>query len=383
MDLYFWSVVVFLTFLAFIVYKDRKNIEFRYFLLMRKTKIGLKLLDKLSKPKIFWKIFGTFSIFLAFFLMFQGFSSLIAYSRLIIEGIVKIPGLSLVMPSFKPEVEMGPGYLFLPFWFWLAIVISVMIPHELMHGIMCRVENVRVKSAGWLLLLILPGAFVEPDEKQVKKSKLVSKLRVFVIGSVANFLFSLLVLQITSNFIYPYLFVGPIVIKEVNETAPAFQAGLTPGMVITKINEKEVKLNYNEFLSGSYLLEEMKDLKPGDEVVVIANNTPFKIKLASRPENESMPYMGIIASPLTRMNYDFSLSFIRLLTWMWIINYAVAVFNILPVYPLDGGMIIEALVEKICKKKAKEITIAISFITIFLLSFVVVAPLLQQSLQLS
>jgi len=382
MDLYFLSVVAFLLILAFLVYRDRKNIEFHYFLLMRKTKLGLKILDKLSKPKIFWKVFGTFSIFLAIFLMFEGLSSLISYSKLIIEGIAKLPGLSLVIPSLKPEAEIGPGYLSLPFWLWLTVVISVMLPHELLHGIVCRAENIKVKSAGWLLLVVFPGAFVEPDEKMLKKSKLLSKLRVFVVGSVANFLLSLLIFQITSKFIYPYLFVGPIVLKEVNETAPAFQAGLKPGMMITKINEKEVKLSYEEFLSGSLLLEEMKDLKPGDEIVVIANNTPFKLKLASRPENESMPYMGIVASPLTRVNYNFSISVIQVLTWVWVINYAVAIFNILPIYPLDGGLIVEALIEKLNKKKAKKITIAISFITISLLLFVVVAPLFP-SLQLS
>jgi membrane-associated protease RseP (regulator of RpoE activity) len=34
---------------------------------------------------------------------------------------------------------------------------------------MSRVEKIRVKSAGLLLVLVLPGAFVEPDEKQLKK----------------------------------------------------------------------------------------------------------------------------------------------------------------------------------------------------------------------
>ncbi|MEM5853155.1 MAG: site-2 protease family protein [Candidatus Aenigmatarchaeota archaeon] len=378
MDVHALSVIVFLTILGFLVYKDRKNIEFKYFLLLRRTKFGIKLLDKMSKPKKIWKIFATIGIAIAFFLMFEGFYSLIAYGKLLIEGVAKLPGLSFVIPSIKSEVEVGKGYLLLPFWFWVIIVISVIVPHEGLHGIMCRTENVKVKSAGFLLLLILPGAFVEPDEKQLRKAKLISKLRIFVAGSVANFLVYLFVYALTSYIIWPYLVPGPIELKEVNATGPAAQAGLKPGMYVTEINGKPVKLTYTEFLSGSrYLAEETANLKPGDEITIKANNTEFKLKLASNPENASLPYMGIVYSPVTRGNTNMNF-LLQLLTWMWIINYAVAIFNILPLYPLDGGMVVRAIAEKISKKNADGITYFISFLTISILLFNFVFPLLSQ-----
>jgi membrane-associated protease RseP (regulator of RpoE activity) len=298
-----------------------------------------------------------------------------------LEGVVKMPGLSFVFPSVKPEVEVGPGYLLLPFWFWLAIVVSVVVPHELLHGIMSRAEKIRIKSAGLLLLLVLPGAFVEPDEKQLKKSKLISKLRVFVSGSLANFLVYFIVFNLTSNFIWPYFVPGPIILKEVNASSPAAQAGLKPNMVISEINGKPVKLSYDEFLAGSkYLLEETKNLKPGDEISVIANGTEFRVKLAPNPENESLPYLGIVYSPITRYE-DFSLGFFfQLLTWVWVINYAVAIFNIMPLYPLDGGMVVLAVAEKISKKNAVKITYVITFITLSILVFNFVAPFLLQAI---
>ncbi|MEM5766253.1 MAG: site-2 protease family protein [Candidatus Aenigmatarchaeota archaeon] len=377
MDLYFLSVLIFVLVLSILIYKDRKNIEFNYVLLIRRTKFGIRFLDKMAKPKLFWEILGNFGIGIALFLMFSGFFSLIEYNKLLLAGKVKMPGLSFILPSIKSEVESGPGYLLLPFWFWLIIIVSVIVPHELLHGIMSRVEKINVKSVGVMLLTILPGAFVEPDEKQLKKSKLMCKLRVFASGSLANFIVYLIVFNLTSSIIWPYFVPGPIVLKEVNVSSPAEQAGLKPGMIISEINGKPVKLTYEEYLTGSrYLLEETKEVKPGDEISIIANGTEFKIKVGSNPKNETLPYLGIIYSPVT-INEKISLGFIfQLLTWMWIINYAIAVFNILPIYPLDGGMIIQSIVEKINKKHAKKITLVITIITLTILAFTFIVPFL-------
>ncbi|MEM5879086.1 MAG: site-2 protease family protein [Candidatus Aenigmatarchaeota archaeon] len=383
MDLYLFSVLAFVLFLVFLIYRDRKNIEFHYLLLMRRTKTGIKILDKLAKPKMFWKALGTVGVFVAFFLMFEGFVSLIIYGQLLLAGAVKMPGLSFVFPSVKSEIEAGPGYLFLPFWFWIIIIISVIVPHETFHGIISRVEKIRVKSAGFLLLAILPGAFVEPDERQLKKSKFMSKLRIFASGSLANFLMYFFVFNITANLIWPYFVRGPIVLKELNATGPAAQAGLEVGMIISEINKNPIRLTYSEFLSGSkYLSEETRGLKPGDEITVIANNREFKIILGSNPENESLPYLGIVYAPITR-NEIIPFGFIfQLLTWIWIINYAISVFNIMPIYPLDGGMMIQAIAEKISKKHAVKITYVISAVTLSILVFNFVAPFLLQTIPL-
>lgn len=382
--MYFISVLIFLSVLVILIYRDRKNIEFNHIILIRRTKTGIKILDKLAKPKFFWKFLGTFGIVVVFFLMFNGLASLIEYGKLLLSGEVKTPGLSFVFPSIKSEVEAGPGYLLLPFWFWFIIIISVIVPHELLHGIMSRVEKIRVKSVGLLLLIVLPGAFVEPDEKQLKRAKFISKLRVFASGSLANFIVYLIVFNLTSNLIWPYLFPGPIVLKEVNASSPAAQAGLKPGMIISEINCKPVKLTYEEYLIGSkYLLEETRGVKPGDEISVIANGTEFKIKVGSNPENEALPYFGIIYSPITKNEKMFPTFLLQLLTWMWIINYAVSVFNILPIYPLDGGMVVQTIAEKINKKHVKGITFAITITTLTILLFTFIAPFLLQIISLS
>jgi len=379
MDFYSLSVFIFFGILFLIIYKDRKNIEVQGLMLIRRTKVGIRILDKLSKLMLFWKILGTIGIFVIIFLMFEGIISLVKYSELIITGAVTIPGVGFLLPSAKSQVEAGPGYILMPFWFWLMAIMSVLVPHEMFHGIMSRVEKIRVKATGLLLLVILPGAFVEPDEKQLKKSRLISKFRVFAAGSLANFLVYLILFYGTSTIIWPYFVPGPIMLNEINMTSPAEQFGLKAGMVITEINGKPVKATYNEFFGGmNYLSDEMGKAKPGDKVSLVANGTRFDIVLGSNPENKTVPYLGIIYQPVTRVEATKLNSLFGLLTWMWIINYAIAVFNSLPISILDGGLVVQAIVEKINKKHAGKIMHAITLIVLLLLAFNFFAPFLLQ-----
>lgn len=376
MDFYLLSVLAFIGILAVVIYRDRKHIEIQYVLFLRRTKIGIKILDKLAKPRIFWKIFGTVGIGLAIFLMGYGIFSLIVYLKLIAAGTVTMPGISLILPSFGPEVEVGPGYIRLPFWPWLIIIVSVILPHETFHGIISRAEKIRVKSAGVLLLLIFPGAFVEPDEKQLKRSKLISKLRVFAAGSVANFLVYAILFYGMSLVIWPYLSPGPIIINQVNATSPAYQAGLRSGMILTEINGKTVRMTYDEYLTGT---DYFKGMKPGDRVSLVANGTRFDVVLGTNPENKTLPYLGVAGGPLIRGNGAVANFLLQVLTWVWLISYAVAIFNIMPIYPLDGGLIVHAIAEKINKKYANKITYAITFIMIFILALNVFVPFLLKA----
>lgn len=372
MDIYTWSVIIFFAVLGIAIYKDRKNVEINYILFLRRTKKGIKILNRIARYQKFWKIVGTIGIFFAFYLMFTGFWSLVEYGRRLIAKEINMPGISFVFPSPTSNLMMGPGYILIPFWFWIVIIASVMVPHEVFHGIISSSEKIRIKSAGLLLFGIFPGAFVEPDEKQLKKAKFLTKLRIFAAGSFANFMVSLLVLFLLSNVVWNYYVPGPIVLTDVNSTSPAEKAGLRPGMIISEINGKQIKVTYSEFLSRSYLSEQAGGIKIGDQMVVTANDTNFTLTVGSNPENQTQPYIGVVFKPvITGNSYDTFDNLFQLLTWMSALNLAIAVVNILPIYPLDGGLIVEAIAEKINKKHAKQITIVITLITlsIFFVNF--------------
>ena len=90
-----------------------------------------------------------------------------------------------------------------------------------------------------MLLAILPGAFVEPDDEELSRAKPLSKLRVYAAGSIANLTVAavacLIVLGI-SFFVLPSIFeVDGVEISSVVPASPASEV-LHDGMLIRSVN---------------------------------------------------------------------------------------------------------------------------------------------------
>jgi hypothetical protein len=65
------------------------------------------------------------------------------------------------------NILLRPGLNeYIPFvWGWIALFVT-MVVHEFAHGILSRVEGVRVKSMGIVTILVAPiAAFVEPTKR--------------------------------------------------------------------------------------------------------------------------------------------------------------------------------------------------------------------------
>lgn len=377
-DIYTLSVIGFFALLAVALYRDRKHVEVKaYIFFLRKTKRGLVILDKIASATTFWKVAGTIGIVVAFYLMLSGMYVLVEYGRLILTGMVKQPGLNFVFPSPTSQQVSGTGFILIPFWSWIIIIASVIIPHELMHGVFARVEKIRVTSVGLALFAIFPGAFVEPDERQLKKIGILGKLRVFAAGGFSNFIVYLLVITLLSTIIWPAYVPGSVVLADVNATGPAAAAGIVNGTVITKVNDNPLKISYFDYLSKQkYLAKYFEGLKPGDNVTLQSESQSFTIQTISNPTNSSLAYIGITYEPVINGNKQVFYDFLNLFTWMWILNYTIAIVNLAPIYPLDGGLMVKALAEKVSKKHSMHITIAVTLIAVAIFLVNIVVPFL-------
>src|SRR5690606_31251041 len=87
------------------------------------------------------------------------------------QNILLIPGLNEYVPSTLAV--------------WLAFVVTIAI-HEFGHGILSRVENIRVRSMGALLFVLPIGFFVEPDEEELSQARGMKKIRMFGAGITNN-----------------------------------------------------------------------------------------------------------------------------------------------------------------------------------------------------
>ncbi len=372
-DILTLSALAFFAIVGIMVYIDRKNIDFKYFMLLRRTKRGIVLIDRAAKfSPGFWNAVGLAAIPTAVIFMFAGVFLMLQISAIVLSGQLNGPAMSLILPSLSSEQQVGLGgyAFFLPLWFWLVMVTILLVPHEIFHGILARVVKVPLKSVGLFLLLIFPGAFVEPDENKLKKAKKLDRLKVFSAGAFANVLTAVLLFALL-NFVFQPLVVGAVGVKiyNVSDDSPAQMAGMRANETITGINGVALARN-----SRNPVGDAIAGFKPGDNVSITTDDGVHYLELGANPQNASKPFMGIVTTGpvLTKANYmgvDAVLAVFNYASLLIYFALIIALVNLLPWKPFDGGLVFETLVEYVAPKKAARIanitTILIAAIFLF------------------
>lgn len=369
----FYAIAFIVIWVLAFIFKDKLKIDINGPLLMRRTQRLRGLIDSIAqKSPRFWKMFMNIGIPVAVFFMLFIFYYLASslYTTLTAPPVVaQASGVSIAIPGLNI-----PGGINIPLSYGLIALVTVIVVHEFAHGILARAEGIKIKSIGLLLLAILPGAFVEPDEEQVKKAKRVSKLRIYAAGSIANISLAAIALvaalAISAFFITPSFHSEGMQITSVMPDSPA-NGVLKEGMIINNINGMEIKDRTN-------FVNSLNTTKPGDTVTIVTNQGTFTIKTASNPRNSSAAYIGIVTQETPAINQDvsntygnilpwFLVYFATLLQWIFILNFGIGTFNLLPLKPLDGGLMLEELLNYITSSElANKITNSVSIISLIL-----------------
>jgi len=368
------NTVIFLLFvattLAFFA-KKRKRVKREGVFLLYRTKRFVSLFDFLAKKSPFlWRLIATLSIFLSLLLSIE-ISELIITTVLVLRENV---GVQLILPSPFPAIESKPFLFLIPCWMWLVALVLIIFPHEAMHGIVARCEKIKLKTTGLALLLIFPGAFVEPDENSFKRARLVSRLRVLAVGSAANYIVGFLLL----HYLLP----------------PLWSATYCDYLVVTKVFREDIK-----FLEGARIyaidnasakpeIDTLYALLPASPAVAIGlDDTAIGVFSASgkidRSKNYTVLYTdrgvfnvtlredGKIGIQVKAVYKSYALKLLlSLLILTAVLSIAVALVNMLPIYPLDGGqMLFNVLSEILGEEKARRATEFFSALFIFLIVY--------------
>jgi len=380
------STIAFLLLLAVLVVIDRKNIEFKYGVMIRRTQKGKRLIyDVGKKYKNVFKKIGTVGVFVAviasFVVLYFLWNS--AYSILTHPEKAE-PGVRFIIPEIPSEVACKYA-LCVPFWYWILGILTVLFSHELMHAFIARAENIKIDSFGVLSFLVLPGAFVEPDEKQLRKSKSSTKLKIYAAGSFGN----LIIVAISTLLILASLFAVNTFIKGAGVNfestvlgTPANKTGLY-GTII-EVDNQPIK-DLGDFIDA------MNKTKPGDEMKIKTECCAYSLKAMENPSDPTKPYIGIQNATTKFVFTGFLKGFgevssitleaidwiVNLFLWLNFLNLGVGMINLLPLKPLDGGLIFEEIFKMIFKKRFSPYLInALSAFTFVLLAINVIGPYL-------
>ena len=326
------------------------------------------------------------------------------------------PLANLSIPGLNPFLPITYG--------WLALIIAMVI-HEGAHGVVARSLNLPVKSAGLIFFLILPiGAFVDVDENLLKTARARDSVRVLAAGAGINFVVAFASLAVVLLMVSVMVPVAQgAYVTAVTPNSPALGAGVQGGDFVTEING--IPITNTSVIRTNY--------KPGQAINVTVwrsgNSLQFNdVKLATcsfvDPQtNKTVTYtcLGIIVSdtvsgntlqqlPKNYLNLlngrllayicpptfprcageiPFSDSWIgfyntplggafpiliNVFYWIWFINFFLATFNSLPIYPFDGGQAYQIALKALGRGKLSDLAAnRITNLTSLLLAFVVMS----------
>jgi len=205
--------------------------------MMLRTKRGRKFIERISSRRRFWSSYGRASIYITFlsmialtlFLAWQAYRT--TTEPVTIESTL---GTDIKLPGTNPLATLV--YAVLAF----AIAIAV---HEYAHGIVSAAQSIRLESLGLLLLVIPIGAFVEPNETELKNTLRSKRARIYSSGPAANMIIATLSFILLVGILGPYAqpTTEGALVTQVASNSPAEMFGLKLWSEIISINGERIE----------------------------------------------------------------------------------------------------------------------------------------------
>jgi membrane-associated protease RseP (regulator of RpoE activity) len=388
---------------------NQRRIEFKFPLLTVRTKIFSGVFDRLGSFRasryISWISLFFVPFVAAIGLYFLVESLFVLLSNPAVGNVSRElgPGSILMLPGINPILPIVYG--------WIAIVCAIAI-HEGAHGIIARSAGFKVKSSGLLFFLFIPlGAFVDVDEDQIKKAKPRASLRVMAAGVGGNITVAAVCLI---GFLVIVGGLAPVIdgvyVNNVTAGMPADVAGLLPNDVLVSIDNVRINStsDLRTFLGNKTLGEIVQvTVARGEKwqgqystfvnLTVSENRTVMGVGVGDLMIEERLKNyqtfspdklsMYLVPPTLASGLVPFSDSLTPFYThwlgpqwsiianglfWLWFVNFNVAIFNALPIYPLDGGRMFNIALKGFGGRRISERAISLATLAVTAVCVIIV-----------
>lgn len=278
------------------------------------------------------------------------------------EGVIRLPvetnsRLGLLIPG--TEVA---GIKF-PLVQGIIAVSLVVAIHEFGHGIASASEGIKPKSTAIVFLFgLIPGGGVELDDRKIRKVSFNSRMRIMCAGSLMNVFLAIVILLANRPLIEfgkGYLALDGIRIVELEQGSPVYGV-LQNGMIIREING--VPINSLESLTKMQKVINPKSqtfIETDQGMFVLITDAEGKIGFSAIPEYKM--------TETVESQTIFWLS--DLFGWIFLASLGLAVANMMPLWPFDGGYVIKDVLDKLnisrLLKPVYSVTLALVLINIF------------------
>jgi len=372
----FWTLIYAL---SRVLHLEKYGVDATPFYFIYRTKRFNNALDKIAvRFKRLWLVILNISVIFAFGLMTYA----IYMITINLANFIYLPKKAGPIIPLVPLITIGVDSV--PYFVIASAII--ILTHEAAHSVASRLENVEVKSSGILFFIVLFGAFIEPNEEQLKKSEFKSKTRVYAAGSLANLVVAVFAIMLIMNFslmMSPFYTSNGVILTQVGVGGPAYKAGLQANDVILAINSTSIA-TVEQFTSY------ISKVNPGNLLklnVLFHNGSAGTVivKTSQLPGNSSRAAMGInifdnYLPKVTWLPQQAPFYIYLQLSWVWLLAISVAIFNMLPIYPLDGDGFLISIVERFKKGASSKVRILTSALFLSILASNVILTALRFSI---
>ncbi|QQG48077.1 MAG: site-2 protease family protein [archaeon] len=409
--------------------EEFKRFEFQYGLVLVRTRRFQSLMDRLGANRLsrpagwFLLYFMPVAAGIGFFLFLSQLGILLSPRGAAVASYIRTlsPLANLGLPGINPYLPVVDG--------WIALIVAMII-HEGAHGVVARSLGLPVKASGLLFFLFVPiGAFVDVDEDALKEAKASHSGRVLAAGAGINLVVGILCLIILFGLVSSMKpATDGIGVEGVYPNYPAAKAGIMAGDFVTAINGVQIddpatvansswyrinntvtltvwrggqvrdynvtigSLKYNDTRTGQVSERPFLGLEnigyAGLQGLVSAYSGSFLTRPGLYICIPTFPACQGIVPFSDKLSVFYTSSYgpnlvpaATLLYWLFFINFNLAIFNALPIYPLDGGQAFRVAVKAAAKGRLTEdgvmrVTKGVTLAVVALLLSVIAGPYL-------